>query len=186
MKSMKIINSAINVLLFTVFCLMILVVLISKASGGEPSLFGYELKIVLSGSMEPEFKTGSVIAVKSDVNTSELQAGDVITYLKDEYTLVTHRIMDVIETGAGTLFQTKGDHNAAPDVELVLDQNVVAQYTGFTIPYVGYVMNFASTKVGILLLLVLPGVLLLGYSIITITQALRYLDKKIEHPTKTM
>lgn len=178
MKGWKIVNSVVNVLLFSVFCLMVLIVIMSKASGGEPSLFGYEFKVVLSGSMEPTFKTGSIIAVKTEFAPSELKKDDIITFLKDEYTLVTHRITDVIEKDSGILFQTKGDNNATVDSSMVLDQNVVAQYTGFTIPYVGYLMSFANSKAGILLMLILPGVLLLGYSIITISQALRYLDKK--------
>ena len=43
---------------------MTFVVISSKASGGEPQVFGYQLKTVLSGSMEPAFNTGSIIAVK--------------------------------------------------------------------------------------------------------------------------
>lgn len=37
---------------------------IFRSFWGEPQVFGYQLKTVLSGSMEPEIKTGSIIAVK--------------------------------------------------------------------------------------------------------------------------
>ncbi|GAA0363558.1 signal peptidase I SipW [Bacillus horti] len=178
MKIKRLLSTTINILLFAVLCLMIMIVVISKASGGEPSLFGNEFKIVLSGSMEPTFKTGSVIAVKPEINTADLKANDVITFLRDERTLVTHRIVEVIETGAGNLFKTQGDSNAYADAELVLDQNVVAQYTGFTIPYLGYMMNFANSQLGIVLLLILPGVLLLGYAILSIYQGFKILDKE--------
>jgi signal peptidase len=37
----------------------------AKISGEQPEIFGYQLKSVLSGSMEPGIQTGSVIAIKS-------------------------------------------------------------------------------------------------------------------------
>ena len=56
---------------------------------------GLNVYTVLSGSMEPTYHVGSLIYVK-DVDTDELKAGDVITYMLDEDTIVTHRIVDVI------------------------------------------------------------------------------------------
>lgn len=37
----------------------------TKLAGGEPQIFGYQIKTVLSGSMEPYIQTGSLIAVKT-------------------------------------------------------------------------------------------------------------------------
>ena len=50
----KIISNAIS---FVLFALMVLafVVISSKASGGDPTVMGYQFKSVLSGSMEPTF-----------------------------------------------------------------------------------------------------------------------------------
>jgi len=43
---------------------------------------------------------------------------------------------------------TKGDHNIAPDVYPVPSHNIVAIYTGVTIPYIGYIAHFANSRVG--------------------------------------
>ena len=42
-------------------------------------LFGLDLYVVLSGSMEPEYKTGSMVYV-TDCDVNELGVGDVITF----------------------------------------------------------------------------------------------------------
>lgn len=65
---MKWISNFLYVIIFTIIIAAVIVVISTKSSGGEPQLFGYQLKTVLSGSMEPEFKTGSVIAVQKVEN----------------------------------------------------------------------------------------------------------------------
>ena len=179
-KGIKVLNGLLNVLLFGVLGIMIFVVIVSKASGGEANFLGYQLKIVLSGSMEPEMKTGSIIAVNPDFNVNELKEGDVITFLKDRETLVTHRITEIKGGAENRVFITKGDNNEVADLEPVLAENVVAVYTGFTIPYIGYFMNFANTTLGIALLLILPGLALLIYSGITIRSAIREIEGKMK------
>ncbi len=170
-------NSLSTGILFAVLIAFMLVVISAKASGGEPQVFGYQFKTVLSGSMEPYIKTGSLIAVESIKDANGLTKGDVITFKKDENMLVTHRIIEVVKNESGVSYRTKGDNNDGPDLKPVPSENVVATYTGFTIPYVGYFINFAQSKNGALLLLI-PGFLLLCYSGITIWRALKEIDSK--------
>ncbi|MGI6097714.1 MAG: hypothetical protein ACOYBM_06300, partial [Dethiobacteria bacterium] len=51
----------------------------SSFAGGIPSLAGYHMYIVLSGSMSPAFDTGSLAFVRP-VQAEEVAAGDIITY----------------------------------------------------------------------------------------------------------
>ena len=180
-KTLKVVKKwssrVITTLLTITLIFMIFVVISSKASGGEPSIFGYELKTVLSGSMEPGIKTGSIIAVKPGGDMTRFKEDDVITFLKEKDMLVTHRVVEVIENNSQVMYRTKGDNNGAPDSELVLSDNVVAEYKGFTIPFVGYLINFAQSKNGNLFLLILPGLLLLAYSAFTIWRVLSELEK---------
>lgn len=150
-------------------------VFVTKVSGGEPSLFGYQLKTVLSGSMEPGIKTGSIIAVKPGGDMTRFIEGDVITFREKDETLITHRVVEVIQSGENTLYRTKGDNNNGVDLEPVLSDNIVAHYTGFTIPYIGYITSFAQSKNGAFLLII-PGILLLAYSGFTIWRSLASLD----------
>ena len=77
-------------------------------------LVGIEPHIVLSGSMEPEIYTGSLVYVEllSPEEASALKAGDTVTYLIDQRgTKVTHKIYEVV----GPLYM-KNQHG-----QLVLD-----------------------------------------------------------------
>lgn len=148
--------------------------ILTKAAGEEPSLFGYQLKAVLSGSMEPEIQTGSIISIKPVDDPTRFKKGDVITFRTRDDTLITHRIIEV--KGDGQQYITQGDGNNGPDVEPVLAENIVGEYTGFNVPYIGYVLQYANSKQGAVLLLILPGLLLLGYAIVTIWRTLRLVE----------
>ena len=176
-KVLKVLSGLCTTVLFLVFIFMLIAVISSKASGGEPNFFGYQLKTVLSGSMEPTFMTGSVIAVKPVNNPTDLKKGDIITFKIDQQNLATHRIIEVRHQNGSVLYRTKGDNNKSADFDPVLSQNVVDKYTGFTIPYVGYFQQFAKSKNGAALLLILPGILLLVYSIISIFKAIKELER---------
>lgn len=180
-KITKWISRITTTVLFTVLILTAIMVITSKASGGEPGMFGYQLKTVLSGSMEPGIQTGSIISVKPGGDMTRFEKGDVITFMADEQRLVTHRIVEM--KNDGNQYITKGDNNEEADTSPVLAQNVVGVYTGFTIPYVGYAIDFANSKGGSAVLLILPGILLLGYSIYTTFRAVKELDGKKNEET---
>ncbi len=153
-------------------------VISSKASGGEPTIFGYQLKTVLSGSMEPTFQTGSIIAIKPAESSSKYDKGDVITFRDKDDKIITHRIIEVEQVNGKMMYTTKGDNNDGADLDPVLSQNVIGKYTEFTIPYVGYLLNYANSKAGAALLLVVPGVILVLYSIFSVYKAIREIDGK--------
>lgn len=167
-------------LLAVLLIIMIVAVISSKATGGEPNFFGYQLKTVLSGSMEPTFQTGSIIAVNPNKDMTQLQEGDVIVFMNEEKLLITHRIIEVITNNSGVMYRTMGDNNDGPDAGVVIPENITAVYTGFTIPYAGYVFSFATSKMGTVLLLIIPGFLLLSYSVISTWRAIAQLDLKKE------
>ncbi len=167
-------------LLLMVFMFMLSIVISTKASGGEPQVFGYQIKTVLSGSMEPEITTGSIISVKPGGDMERFKEGDVITFYQEKDILVTHRITEVINSGENLMYRTKGDNNLKEDLNPVLSENVVAVYTGFTIPYLGYFIEFAKSKNGSALLMILPGVLIFGYSIFSILTTISRLEKQVK------
>lgn len=174
--ALKIISNITTALLFMLLVITLFVVISSRASGGEPNVFGYQLKTVLSGSMEPGIKTGSIISIQPDENTTQYEKGDVITFRGQDDMIITHRILEVEENGQQYI--TKGDNNNGPDTQPVLAGDIIGHYTGLTIPFVGYVLDFVNSKIGALLLLVIPGIGLIGYAVITIWRTLRVLDIK--------
>ncbi|WP_257351361.1 signal peptidase I SipW [Pseudalkalibacillus decolorationis] len=186
MKSVKIIGNLVSTILFFTLLIMAIVVISSRVTGGEPNVFGYQLKTVLSGSMEPVIQTGSIIAVKPGGDMTRFEKGDVITFTDKEDRLITHRIVNVKGSDEQLHYITKGDHNDGPDREPVLPQNVTAEYKGFTIPYVGYLFNFADSKSGGALLLIIPGLLLIGYSIFAVWKVISEMDTRKKRETTSV
>ena len=128
--------------------LVALVVLLAVLLVGA-RLIGLQVFTVLSGSMEPAYHVGSLIYVK-EADPKELNSGDVITFMMDNSTVVTHRIVEVVpdENDPEVLrFRTKGDANNAEDGSLVHYRNVIGSPV-FTIPGLGYVATYIQNPPG--------------------------------------
>ena len=141
--------------------LVVLVVIMALLLAG-PRIIGMQVFTVLSGSMEPTYHTGSLIYVK-DVNPFKLESGDVITFMLDEDTVATHRIVEVVpdEEDSSTIrFRTKGDANNAEDGSLVHYKNVLGSPV-FTIPKLGYFANFIQNPPGMYLAISAGAVILM-------------------------
>jgi len=116
----------------------------------------YSLKMVLSGSMSPTIKTGSIVVVKP---VSSYNIGDVITFKKGqgEKNILTHRIIGQTEQG----FITQGDANNVADANPVKKEQILGKVV-FNIPFAGYIANFARSKFGFILLILIPALLIIG------------------------
>lgn len=142
--------------------LVFLVVLIAVALAGV-RLLGLKVYTVLSGSMEPAFHTGSLIYVKS-VDYKKLKIGDVITFMLDEDTIVTHRIVAVIpdETDASVIrFRTKGDANEAEDGGKGVHYKNIIGKPILAIPYLGYFAHYIQHPPGMYIAIAACAILLL-------------------------
>lgn len=155
MKAIKKVWNIITTLIVAVIVLLAVVLAGSR-------LMGVRVFSVLSGSMEPNYPTGSLIFVR-EVDPFTLAEGDVITFMLDEDTVATHRIVDVVpDEGDPSVvrFQTKGDANDAPDGSLVHYKNVIGSPV-FCVPQLGYVMNYVQNPPGLYVAIAVFAVLLL-------------------------
>jgi len=116
-------------------------------------LIGLQVFTVLSGSMEPEYPTGSLIYVKpikSEEARKNLQPGDVITFMLSGDTVATHRIVAPVpdeEDPSIIRYRTKGDANDAEDGTMVHYMNIIGKPI-FKIPYLGYVSSYIQNPPG--------------------------------------
>ena len=141
--------------------LVALVVIVALLLVGA-RLIGLQVFTVLSGSMEPAYHVGSLIYVK-DVDPFELESGDVITFMLDENTVATHRIVEVVpdeEDDSVVRFRTKGDANENVDGSLVHYKNVIGSPV-FTIPYLGYAVSYIQNPPGTYVAISAGAILLL-------------------------
>lgn len=120
-----------DIIFFGALIALVLAVLLVKIGGnGAPiSVFGLSVHNVLTSSMQDEIPKDSLVLTQQ-VDAASLQIGDDITYMRDEKTTVTHRIIGIIENYEGTgkrAFETKGIMNKEKDRLPVLAANVVGK-----------------------------------------------------------
>ena len=141
--------------------LVALVVVLALLLAGA-RLVGLQVFTVLSGSMEPAYHTGSLIYVKK-IDTMDIHPGTVITFMLDEDTVATHRVVGIVpdeEDPTVIRFRTKGDANEAEDGSLVHYKNVIGTPI-FSIPYLGYVADYIQHPPGMYIAISGGAVLLL-------------------------
>lgn len=141
--------------------LVAVVVLLALLLAGA-RIFGLQVFTVLSGSMEPTYHTGSLIYVKK-VDPFTIQPGQPITFMLDEKTVATHRVVGVVPDEEDTTvirFRTKGDANEAEDGTLVHYKNVIGEPV-FSIPYLGYLAEYIQHPPGMYVAISAGAVLLL-------------------------
>ena len=115
-----------------------------------PNLWGWSSMVVTSGSMEPALSPGDVVLVEPR-DADALEPMDIITFRADDGSKVSHRIIDKGVDATGTSFVTKGDANEDPDGDVVDSRNVMGQ-VHFSVPRVGYLIAWARTPIGLILL----------------------------------
>lgn len=141
----------IKILVFSaVVCAGLLVLLITLPLNTPLKAF-----IVLSGSMDPVAPAGSMVLVQRQ--TQLFSKGDMITFIHPtnptEY--ITHRVIGIQKEGNSLSYQTKGDANSSPDIWLVKREAVWGK-VNLVVPYLGYLVNFAKTTLGLILFIILP------------------------------
>lgn len=143
------------------------VLAVPQAIGAEASY------VVLSDSMTPTFGSGDIVVVRS-VSPSAVSPGDVITFEHPrpeagQSNRTTHRVVAVNSSGGTYMYRTKGDANENVD-PLAIDESSLIGQLWFSIPYVGYMVMFAQSRLGILVLIIVPGLLLIVTELYSLIQ----------------
>ncbi|WP_342433270.1 signal peptidase I [Neobacillus sp. FSL H8-0543] len=174
-KLKRMVRLIFSIIIYGVLIGILILVVAAKVSGGTVSVFGHEILIVLSGSMEPEIKTGSIITIKHVDDKKLLNDGDVITFKAENNprTYITHRIVEVQKVQNTVHYITKGDNNSSEDPFSVNAESVVGVYNGFTIPFAGKLIAFFQSGSVPIYLLIIPGILTGFLSLFYISTALR-------------
>lgn len=126
--------------------ILVIVVFVFASSLVIPKFIGMDIYVVLSGSMEPTYKTGGIIYVQN-VETTDLEIDDVITFQLNENVIATHRIVEIINDDSGLAYRTKGDANDNVDANLVRENQVIGTPI-LTIPYMGYIISYIQNPPG--------------------------------------
>lgn len=150
---LKRISNVILIIVLFILAFVIALTVFTRITGNTPSLFGYSIFRVSTGSMEPELVVGDVILTKEVDDVNSLQVGDVITYRGTigEYTnmMITHKIVRApyVENGK-TYVITKGVANDIEDQPVESSQ--ISSKLVCKIPFLDWLYSFFLTPWGLL------------------------------------
>ena len=116
---------------FMIITITFLIIIIILVSG----IFKYKMIAIASDSMNPIYYRGDAI-IYEKVSIDELQKNDILVF---EYnnSVVTHRIINIIEENGQKYFQTKGDNNSKADLNLVSMDDVLGKVK-YIVKYIGF------------------------------------------------
>jgi signal peptidase I len=151
---------------------MVYVVAAGRSPTG-PELFGYRFMMVQSDSMIPTIRAGDLVVGRPPAPET-IREGQIVTYrYVPARRLITHRVVGVTQVGSELAFRTQGDGNNTPDESPVLARDVVAVFS-FRLPYLGYLLAFARTWVGLVVLVVIPSVILMATEAARLVRLMRH------------
>ncbi len=165
-KAASIVISVIMWIIILIAALYAFTTLATKDDGSVADLAGFTPLTVQSESMAPTFDEGDLIVIQK-CDPATLKAGDIITFhtiIDGQYALNTHRIDSIEELAGARSYTTKGDNNAITDDHIISDVDIVGKYA-VRLPYMGHVMNFLSSSVGFLVVIVIPMLLFFIYQV---------------------
>ena len=179
-RIIKLIKNIICWTLIAVLVFTLVVFFMSRINGSTPSVFGYSIFRVSSGSMEPELMVGDIILDKTVDNPEDLKVGDVITFKSSDYgdLLVTHKVIKApYEENGKLMLQTKGIANEVEDKPISVDN--VKGIMICKVDYLDTVYNVFLSPWGLLILIALIVIIFFD-EIITIVKILTNNDKSVK------
>ena len=107
-------------------------ILSAKIRGKVPSIFGYSVLNIVSGSMEPEIKEGTYILVKRG-SAENIKEDQIISFYSEDPDIYgfpnTHRVVEApIRVDGGFEFVTKGDANDEKDGVTAKSDKIIGVY----------------------------------------------------------
>lgn len=126
-------------------------------------VFGFNFFAVRSNSMVPIFQRGDSIVI-TEAKPEELRVNDIVAAQRRDGMLVAHYIADVFHDEAGALvFKTKpadAKDKSEWDFEAIRPEQILGKYS-FSIPYLGHLLLFISSKEALITIPALLALLLL-------------------------
>lgn len=168
-KALTIVGIILCVILVPILLINLTLIAKSYLNKDEvPNISGTTPLIVLTDSMYPVIESGDLIICKG-AEAEEIQVGDIIAFFDpagNGTTIVTHRVIEVVEEKGQLAWRTKGDNNNTEDRLPVTADKLVAVYEGTRIPGFGNVALFMQSTPGLIICVVCPILLLVGYDML--------------------
>ena len=167
-KVLTVIGTILCVILLPVLLINLTLIAKSYLNPDEvPGIAGYAPLIVLTDSMYPDIHAGDLI-ITHTIEGDEVKVGDTIAFFdpaSKSGAIVTHQVIEIVEDDGVNKFRTKGIANNTEDKHLVEYEDVVGIYK-FRIAGAGNVAMFMQTTAGLIVCVICPLLLLIGYDML--------------------
>lgn len=152
-KRRKIIKFILYIIIIPVILYNVSLIIFSMTNKNEtPNFFGVKAFVIISGSMEPDLKVSDVAIVKK-CDQNDLKENDIISFHSGQ-SIITHRIIQIMETENGVEYITKGDNNNVRDSGTVKFEDVEGKYIG-KISYLGKAVILLNNKTAIVCIIII-------------------------------
>ena len=178
------------IVVFALFAISCLIFTASTpGSNSSGNLFGFETRLVVSGSMEGDdefykdkgfsigkIKTGSLIFIESlpkdsksetyKIKINDIKIGDVLTFTPvsvGQDISITHRVISIEEKGTTKYFTTKGDAPNITATETFPESNIIGKVTGQSYFLGCFYTYFLNNKPLVATVILIPVVCIIGY-----------------------
>lgn len=176
MKEQTSVGHKIGAVIGTILCILLVPILVINITliirsftnpDKVPNVGKFFPLIVLTDSMYPDIQSGDLIFCHTE-EPENIQVGDVIAFFDpagNGTSIVTHSVAEVTQVNGQTAWITRGIANNADDAMPVPADKLVGVYR-MRIPDLGNVVMFMQTTAGLIVCVVCPILLLLGWDII--------------------
>ena len=153
---------------------VVLCIVLLTRPGEAPSIAGYTLFRITTGSMEPTYPVDTLILVKK-TDPSRIQTGDVISFYSSDPALGgavnTHRVTGVQTDGTHWSYKTKGDANNIEDAYSTSETALIGKVTGSSL-FLGKLARLIVNPLLFIPVILIPlAVMLVGNTIKTVKLA---------------
>lgn len=157
-KIARLVKNIVCWILIVVLAITLLIFLTTRIQGNTPTVFGYTIFRITTGSMEPELMVGDVILDKVVDDETEISVGDIITFeggSQFDGKLVTHKVIKApyTDSNGDIMLQTHGIANEIDDTPISISQ--VRAKMVCKIPYIDTLYNLFLTPSGLLIMILL-------------------------------
>jgi|GEM_PF-970520 len=143
-------------------------------------LCGLSPNVIISGSMVPALDVGDLVLLEGLHPGMQVETGDIIAFrVKGMDIPVSHRVIEVLQTGEGPAYRTKGDAEEQADQWVIPHQDVLGKVI-YAIPKLGYLAGGLRSRQGFIALVVLPAA---GLALLEVRDYL-YSEKLLRPPRR--
>lgn len=157
-RAVRMLKNTICWVLIVILAITMVIFLTTRIQGNTPTVFGYTIFRITTGSMEPELMIGDVILDKVVDENTEIAVGDVITFeggSQFDGKLVTHKVIKAPYTdeNGNEMLQTHGIANEIDDTPISISQ--VRAKMICKIPFIDTLYNLFLSPSGLLIMILL-------------------------------